>query len=131
MPDEPCDRPALPAAAGGAPRHQRLAPWHRLFPVRPGLCLGWLRGRDRLPARPADTLLLLFATALFSLLLNIKYLTGTTALELRYLHPAHFRRYCREAGETGVLATLTVSGLYTLIACAWVLAIYKFVRVHL
>lgn len=80
---------------------------------------------------PATTLLLLFATALLSLLLNIKYLTGTATTDLRYLHPAHFRRFCRETGEAGLLGVLTASGLYTLLASAWVLAIYKFVRLHL
>lgn len=80
---------------------------------------------------PPDALLLVLGTALFSLLLNIKYLTGTGTTDLRYLHPAHFRRYCRERGETGLLAVLTLSGLYTLIACAWMLTIYQFVRLHL
>lgn len=80
---------------------------------------------------PTATLLLLLGTALFSLLLNIKYLTATTCTDLRYLHPAHFRRFCRETGESGLLAVLTLSGLYILLATAWALAIYKFVRVHL
>lgn len=80
---------------------------------------------------PTDTLLLLFGTTLFSLLLNIKYLTGTTTTDLRYLHPEHFRRFCRARGDTGALAALTLSGLYTVIACAWLVAIYKFVRFHL
>jgi hypothetical protein len=80
---------------------------------------------------PVPTLLLLFGTALFSLLLNIKYLTRTPASDLHYLHPANFRRFCRETGETGLLAVLTLSGLYSLVACAWALVIYKFVRFHL
>lgn len=80
---------------------------------------------------PAATPLLLFGTALFSLLLNIKYLTHTPTSDLHYLQPTHFRRYCRETGETGLLAMLTLFGLYTLLASAWMLAIYEFVRVHL
>lgn len=65
---------------------------------------------------------------LFSLLINIKYITGTTFLDTTYMNLGRFKEACMEKGHMDGLEAFTVYGFYGLIFAMWAMAIVEVMR---
>lgn len=71
---------------------------------------------------------LLIGFAFLSLLLNIKFITRTPALDASCLNLVAFRQHCRQTGAIAGLGGITLAGLYALVASVWLAVIYTLVR---
>lgn len=65
----------------------------------------------------------LFVFAMFSLIINIKYITDTPFLDLQYMHLGRFKEFCMEKGHLNGLEALTIYGFYALAGALWLIAI--------
>jgi hypothetical protein len=72
-----------------------------------------------------NTIGLLIVFSLISLMINMRYITMTSFLDLKYQGLSKFKDFCLQKGHLTIFESFTINGLYLVVGSIWVIAVIK------